>query len=193
MLFESASGLLQTPHGCAEQTTSAGYANLVALQFARTGGISSAAMEMRALANINMTRDALPAFQDSDGGVRYWHEASAPDIGVTAYALSFLTDAAAVTDIEPANRQRLVDWLANHQNLNGRWSTGDTESEFRQRQSLLLTGLVTRSWLPRQRSGLKVPPAVFAKAFQQITQSTNDLGEPYLLSPIHSCCLGVRQ
>src|SRR5262249_1300626 len=92
LLLESASAILITPHGCAEQTISAGYANLVAWRFAHAAGITDAQIEKRALANVRLAVDSLGGFRNYDGGVRYWTTGD-PDVAVSAYALSFLVEA----------------------------------------------------------------------------------------------------
>jgi uncharacterized protein YfaS (alpha-2-macroglobulin family) len=99
MLLESAGAILITPHGCAEQTISAGYANLTVLRYARAMGVRDPRIEKTALSNIAQARDALASFREPNGGIRYWGTGE-PDIAVTAYAVSFLVDASNVLDVD---------------------------------------------------------------------------------------------
>jgi uncharacterized protein YfaS (alpha-2-macroglobulin family) len=114
MLLESASGILESPHGCAEQTISAGYANLIALQYARSVGINDPRFEKTALVNIQEALESLAGFEASEGGIAYWPKLSA-DIGVTAYALSFLADVSGVVTVDPDNLKALAEWLQKNQ------------------------------------------------------------------------------
>ncbi len=182
MLFESAAGVLQTPHGCAEQTISAGYANLIALQYAWIAVISSASLEKTATLNINVARNDIPLFQSADGGVRYWHTGDTPDIGVTAYALSFLLDASPIVTVDHDDIESLVQWLEKNQNPDGRWSSKTVKSDTGDRQSILLTGLVLRALAAAQKSGTKIPAKVFASAFHHVALFTDQIDEPYLLA-----------
>ncbi len=72
LLLESSAAILIAPHGCAEQTISAGYANLVSWRFAQATGIANSKINQRALANIRLAVDGLGAFRNYDGGVKYW-------------------------------------------------------------------------------------------------------------------------
>ncbi|HVV44197.1 MAG TPA: MG2 domain-containing protein, partial [Bryobacteraceae bacterium] len=181
MLFESAAAVLETPHGCAEQTVSAGYANLVALRYARAAGISSAALEERALKNIGIALGNLPTFEHANGGISYWVNTK-PDIAVTAYALNFLVDASALASVSLDDIQSLAGWLENQQNLDGTWSAKNSGRRETAQQKLLLTSLAIRSLAAVQKSGIQVPANVFAAAYHNLALFTDQLDEPYLLS-----------
>jgi hypothetical protein len=182
MLFESASALLETPHGCAEQTISAGYANLVALHYARATGVASAALEDRALKNIRLALSNLPAFEKTGGGIGYWTTSSDADISVTAYALNFLIDAAPVVSVDEDEIHSFAAWLEKQQNPDGRWLIVDRYRHPTEQQTLLLTGLAIRSLAAAQKSGVKVPSSVFATAYHHIALFTDQLDEPYMLA-----------
>jgi len=182
MLLESASAILITPHGCAEQTISAAYANLVALRFARSAGISDAKIEKLALANIRMASDALAGFQGSDGGVRYWSKGD-PDIAVTAYALSFLVDVSGIVNVEKDALRPLVAWLEKQQASDGRWMPAGTSSGgLADRRAVLLTSVVVKSLAAAQHAGVEVHSTVLAGAYHHIAQFTDQMDEPYMLA-----------
>ena len=180
MLLESARAILQSPHGCAEQTISAGYANLVALRYARATGISDLRVEKLALANIGAARDGLSAFEVPGGGMSYW-PAGESDIGVTAYALNFCIDASDVGPVDRDGLRSLVGWLQKQQgrNCSGRWLPG---AKIADRQALLLTALVVRSLAAARKAGIEVQANVLAAAYHQLAQFTDQTDEPYLLA-----------
>jgi uncharacterized protein YfaS (alpha-2-macroglobulin family) len=122
LLWESASALTIAPYGCAEQTVSAGYANLVALRFARRAGIKDPKLEKLALANISLAIESLASFGDGSGGVRYWGTGEA-DLAVTAHALAFLLEATDVIQVDRDDMQLMVKWLESKQSADGKWQT----------------------------------------------------------------------
>jgi hypothetical protein len=181
MLFESASAVLETPHGCAEQTISAGYANLVALRYARAAGLSSASLEERARKNVDIALSNLPAFEHASGGISYWTTTD-PDIAVTAYAINFLVEASAVLSVDPDDIEPLASWLEKEQGSDGTWSAQKNTRHESEQQKLLLTSLAIRSLAAAQKSGTEVPAKTFATAYHHLALFTDQLDEPYLLS-----------
>ncbi len=181
LLLESASAILAAPHGCAEQTISAGYANLIALRFVRAAGIQDAKIEERALKNIRLALDTLGRFQDSNGGVRYWNTGD-PDIAVTSYALGFLIEASAVVPVDEEDLSELVSWLEKQQATDGRWKPRNTNSGSSDRQVLLLTSTVLRSLAAAHKARIKVEPTALSGAYHHIAQLTDSLDEPYMLA-----------
>jgi hypothetical protein len=181
LLLESASAILITPHGCAEQTISAGYANLVALRFARATGIADPAIEMRALSNLRLAVDGLAAFRNYEGGVSYWAN-DTPDVAVTAYALSFLMEASLVTPVKKDDLQQLVSWLEQSQLKDGRWAHRGRGDDASGRQALLVTTTVARGLALAQKSGINVAGSTLAAAYHHIAQFSDQVDEPYLLA-----------
>ncbi len=181
LLLESASTILIEPHGCAEQTISAGYANLVALRFARSAGIADPKIEKIALANIRHAQEALGGFQDYEGGVAYWATGKS-DVAVTAYALNFLVEASEVVPVDREKMQSLVRWLQKAQTGDGTWKTPLTRPEIGTRQKVLLASLVAKALAAAQHAGLEVKATTLAGAYHHIAQFTDQLDEPYMLA-----------
>jgi hypothetical protein len=181
MLLESASGILESPHGCAEQTISAGYANLIALQYARSVGINDSRFEKTALANIQEALDSLAGFEASEGGIAYWSRMSA-DIGVTAYALSFLADVSRVVTVDPDNLKALAEWLQKNQSSDGLWPQQYSNALTADRQALLLPALVARALAAAQKNGVSVASSVFAGVYHHLARFTDQYDEPYALA-----------
>ncbi|MBM3792706.1 MAG: hypothetical protein FJW31_01275 [Acidobacteria bacterium] len=111
LLWHSAAAIVREPHGCAEQITSAGYANLIALRFARAtsgGRASDAKWEKSALTHVRQAVEALKGLADaSGGGVPYWRSEK-PNVAVTAQALSFLLEAREAVPVDTALIESLV-------------------------------------------------------------------------------------
>jgi hypothetical protein len=181
MLLESASAILTTPHGCAEQTISAGYANLIAWRFAKAAGIVDPKIEKVALANVRVARDGLAGFTGNDGGVSYWANGEA-DVAVTAYALSFLADASSVVGVEQDELRPLVAWLEKRQANGGMWPPRGAAHEPADRRALLLTSLAAKALAAAQHAGVKADSTVLAGAYRHLAQFTDHTDEPYMLA-----------
>ncbi|HBY63910.1 MAG TPA: hypothetical protein DEH78_29135 [Solibacterales bacterium] len=181
LLLESSSAILTTPLGCAEQTISAGFANLVSWRFAHATGVVDPKTVQRALANVRLAVDGLGAFRSHDGGVKYWARGE-PDIAVTAHALSFLLSASTVSSVDRDDLLQIVAWLEKAQSKDGRWAPRSIESDQEGRQSLLLTALVTRALGEAQKAGINVSGSVLGGAYHYISRFTDQTDEPYMLA-----------
>ena len=184
-LIESADGVLVEPHGCAEQTISAGYSNLIALRYARAMGIKDRKFELRAMRNIKLALDALPAFESASGGLSYWSRGDS-DNAVTAHAISYLVAAREFVDawLRPSRTNSSLNWLVQQQSKDGiwawRWPTAQVPED--RRRNLGLTAMVARSLAAAVRAGHKVPEGVLDKAYQQLAALMDEFGEPYGLA-----------
>ena len=180
LLLESASSILTIPHGCAEQTISAGYANLAAWRFARAVGLADERIEKQALANVRRSVGTLAHLQDGEGGVRYW-PGTEPDVALTAYALQFLADASGVTRVEQDALKSMAQWLAKKQFHDGRWLSDGTDTNAESR-TLLLSSTVARALSAAQKAGVEMEGNALAGAYHQIAQLTDSVDEPYALA-----------
>jgi hypothetical protein len=181
MLLESAAAILRTPHGCAEQTISSGYANLIALRFADAAGTPDPRIRAKALANIRLARDGIDAFQSFDGSVSYWSSGK-PNTAVTALALHFFVDAKEVAPGDKDDLSKLVVWLERSQQKDGTWVATDREDSVGGQQNVLLTATVARSLAAAKRAGVAVKDETLAAAYHHIARSTDAFGEPYVLA-----------
>jgi hypothetical protein len=181
LLLESAAVILQTPHGCAEQTISAGYANLLAWRFAHAAGVQDAQVEKRAMANVRMAVEALGRFkEDSFGtGIRYW-EMGAPDAAVTAYALGFLLEAGTVVQVDNSDLASLIVFLEKNQDKDGMWKPA--RLSYTNQEALLLTSSVARSLAAAQKAGYQVKSGVLGGAYHHMAKLADSLDEPYMLA-----------
>lgn len=181
VLSESAAALLVSPHGCAEQTTSAGFANLIALRYARATGLATPAFEAAALKNLRLAVDGLAAYRGADGGISYWGGGNG-DPAVSAYVLEFLL---AVQPVLPGNRERteeLVHWLESVQSEDGLWDRGLTAGPMSVRRAVLVTAQVARALAAAKRAGLPLKPTTLSGPYHQLAKLTDSLDDPYPLA-----------
>ena len=175
VLLESAREILESPHGCAEQTVTAGYANLIALRYARALGAQDPKIEKLALAHIAEAVESISGFEGAQGGVSYWRD-GAPDVAVTTHALNFLAAASSVVEVDRDQINELVIWLEEQTPDKHLTAHADDPA------NLLLTGLVARSLAAAQKVGAKVTPSSLAAAYHQLAFATDASAEPYMLA-----------
>ncbi len=191
-LLEGARGVLMLPHGCAEQTISAGFANLTALRYALSVGIRDAEMQTRAINNIQRSRADLARFQNLDGSVSYW-ENDPGDIAVTAQAIEFLL---AIDDLDddypdllpwssPYQMERMARWLVEQQ-VDGRWIDKEDLKNTRpgnERRSLLLTANVAHALAGLDRKRFATEGSL-DRAYSQLVRFAEEIDEPYMMAEL---------
>lgn len=134
-IVASIRALLTRPYGCAEQTISASYPNLLFLRTLRQTKLDGQDLAARAEKNLRDGYERLLNYQDADGGFSYWGHHDRPDVALTAYALQFLQDAKDIIRVDPERLERARKWLASHQ-------SEDASSEALRLRSLLQSGTV---------------------------------------------------
>ena len=110
-IVESMEALLHKPTGCAEQTISSSYPNLLFLRAAARSGLRDDSLEARARRNLESGYQRLLGFRNGRGGFGYW-SAAAPDAALTAYAIAFLEDAAGLIAVDEDVLERARHWLS---------------------------------------------------------------------------------
>jgi uncharacterized protein YfaS (alpha-2-macroglobulin family) len=110
--------LIEYPHGCVEQTTSAAFPQLYLSDILELNNTEKAMTEN----NINVAIKRIKSFQHSDGGLGYWAGAQYSDDWGTSYAGHFLLEAEKKGYAMPVGffegwknyqKQRAVSWIRN--------------------------------------------------------------------------------
>jgi uncharacterized protein YfaS (alpha-2-macroglobulin family) len=110
--------LIEYPHGCIEQTTSAGFPQLYLSDLIDMNATTKAKIEK----NIKATIQSLKAFQLSNGGLSYWPGAQYADDWGTNYAGHFMLEAELKGYALPVGfikawkkyqKQKAISWSAN--------------------------------------------------------------------------------
>lgn len=135
-ILASVRALLTRPYGCAEQTISASYSNLLFLRALRQTNIDGGDLAVRAEKNLRDGYGKLLNYQDADGAFSYWGHQDRPDVALTAYALQFLHDAKDIISVDPERLERARKWLAAH-------ASEDASSQALSLLSRLQSGTVT--------------------------------------------------
>ncbi|MFN7924602.1 MAG: carboxypeptidase regulatory-like domain-containing protein [Bryobacteraceae bacterium] len=112
-VLEAAESLLRVPTGCAEQTISSAYPNLLFLRALKRSGVQNKSGEDRARRYLEAGYRRLLGYRDSGGGFSYWGK-QPPDAALTAHAIKFLADAAEFIAVDSAITEDARKWLAKH-------------------------------------------------------------------------------
>ncbi len=110
-ILEAMEVLLERPWGCGEQTISSTYPNLLLLKALKQAGLEDEPLSARAVKNLLAGYQRLLRYQDDDGGFTYWGHGDA-NLALTAYALTFLTDAQAFISVDEDRVANARQWLA---------------------------------------------------------------------------------
>ncbi|MBI4751403.1 MAG: carboxypeptidase regulatory-like domain-containing protein [Acidobacteria bacterium] len=119
-VFEGIDGIVQRPYGCAEQTISAAYANVLVLQYLKqTGALDSPTAEKaRTLTQEGI--DRLIAYRLENNAFAYWGSGD-PNWSLTAYAVQFLSQASEFAAIDTYVLKQIQEALVKAQLPNGNW------------------------------------------------------------------------
>ncbi|MBM3758843.1 MAG: hypothetical protein FJW36_01220 [Acidobacteria bacterium] len=181
LLLESAHSILKLPHGCAEQTISAGYANLTVLLFARSTGKSTPELEDASRKHIRTAQLAISAMQSRDGGIPYWTSGT-PDLALSAYALSFLLDSSPIVPVAREQIERIIAWLEQSQSPSGLWTTEIGKADTNNRHAILLTSHILRALGEAATAGFKIDADTLHSGLHHLSQQLDTTNEPYLLA-----------
>jgi uncharacterized protein YfaS (alpha-2-macroglobulin family) len=124
--------LIQYPHGCAEQTVSAGFCQLYLENLVQL----TPAEKMRAEENIKGTIQRLQGLQTSTGGFAYWPGQNASDDWCSGYAGHFLILAAQKGYSVPGEMKNR--WLSFQITRARQWRPATAGDPFTQRQEALI-------------------------------------------------------
>ncbi len=182
---ESVDGLLQRPYGCGEQTISSTYPNLMILKF-RSGSSdpvqSKSPLIAKASKNLQRGYERLVGYRSADGGFSYWGAKSPSDIALTAYALRFLNEAKAFTEVDPDLIRSAGEYLVKQQRADGSWTRQyPWEQAVDLARTKMLTTYIART-LAMTRSDEKPVGEALTKALGYLKQRNAEIDEPYSIA-----------
>ncbi|MGO9256189.1 MAG: MG2 domain-containing protein [Bryobacteraceae bacterium] len=119
-VIEGMDAILRMPGGCFEQTSSATYPNVLALDYMKRTGKLTPEVHAKAEGFIANGYQRLLTFEVPGGGFSWFGQAPANKI-LTAYGLMEFGDMAKVSDVDPKLIQRTQQWLASEQQGDGSW------------------------------------------------------------------------
>jgi uncharacterized protein YfaS (alpha-2-macroglobulin family) len=119
-VIEGMDAILRMPYGCFEQTSSATYPNVLALDYMKRTKKLTPEVHAKAEGFIGNGYQRLLTYEVPGGGFSWFGQAPANKI-LTSYGLMEFSDMSKVHDVDPKVIQRTQQWLANLQQADGSW------------------------------------------------------------------------
>ncbi|HTQ55774.1 MAG TPA: MG2 domain-containing protein [Bryobacteraceae bacterium] len=119
-VVEGMDAILRMPFGCFEQTSSATYPNVLALDYMKRAKKLTPEVHAKAEGFIANGYQRLLTFEVPGGGFSWFGNAPANKI-LTAYGLMEFSDMSRVHDVDPRLIERTGQWLAGQQQADGSW------------------------------------------------------------------------
>lgn len=119
-VVEGMDAILRMPYGCFEQTSSATYPNVLALDYMQRTKKLTPEIHAKAEAFVANGYQRLLTFEVPGGGFSWFGQAPANKI-LTSYGLMEFADMAKVHDVDARVIQRTQQWLAAQQQSDGSW------------------------------------------------------------------------
>jgi hypothetical protein len=119
-VIEGMDAILRMPFGCFEQTSSATYPNVLALDYMKRTKKLTPEVHAKAEGFIGNGYQRLLTFEVPGGGFSWFGQAPANKI-LTTYGLMEFSDMSKVHDVDPKVIQRTQQWLAGLQQPDGSW------------------------------------------------------------------------
>jgi len=120
-VIEGMDSILRMPFGCFEQTSSATYPNVLALDYMKRTKKLTPEIHAKAEAFVATGYQRLLTFEVPGGGFSWFGNAPANKI-LTAYGLMEFHDMANVYDVDPQAIARTRNWLVRQQQADGSWN-----------------------------------------------------------------------
>ncbi len=182
-VIEGMDAILRMPYGCFEQTSSATYPNVLALDYMKRSGKLTPEVHAKAEGFIANGYQRLLTFEVPGGGFSWFGQAPANKI-LTAYGLMEFGDMAKVHDVDPKLIQRTQQWLAGQQQEDGSWKPdtsfiNEGATNRYNRDELRITGYI--AWA-LENTGYRGPAV--EKARQFVGQHMGDRADAYTLAVV---------
>jgi hypothetical protein len=180
--LESIEGILQRPYGCGEQTISSTYPNVMLLRYLQQRDEKTSALAAKAARYTRAGYERLLRYREADGGFSYWGRGEA-DPALTAYAVRFLSDARAFTEVDAEVIRRARQWLMTRQQADGRWIAKYWSQSEDTRRSAVLTALISRV-MAMDKEAVKEKSIADAlnRALSYLEKKSSEMDEPYLIA-----------
>ncbi|HEY6402852.1 MAG TPA: alpha-2-macroglobulin family protein, partial [Blastocatellia bacterium] len=186
--FEGIEGILRRPYGCAEQTISSTYPNVMILRYLepRNENLSAPmrkiAEKARRYAQAGYER--LLGYRAENGGFDYWGRGEA-DLALTAYALRFLNAAADFISVDEDVIADARDFILHAQQPDGRWPSRYWGEKEDTKRTALNTAFIARVLAMEKDKEVKANKdfaAALNRALDYLAKRIEEIDEPYLIA-----------
>jgi A-macroglobulin complement component/alpha-2-macroglobulin family protein/MG2 domain-containing protein/carboxypeptidase family protein/A-macroglobulin receptor/macroglobulin-like protein len=186
--FEGAEGILRRPYGCAEQTISSTYPNVMILRYLepRNENLSASMRKIaeKARRYTQAGYERLLGYRAEKGGFGYWGRGEA-DLALTAHALRFLNDAADFISVDEDVIADARDFILHAQQPDGRWPSRYWGEKEDTKRTALNTAFIARVLAMEKDKEVKADKdfaAALNRALDYLAKQIEEIDEPYLIA-----------
>ena len=186
--LEGIEGILHRPYGCAEQTISSAYPNLMILRYLEpqseklSAPMRKIAEKARRYAQAGYER--LLGYRAENGGFSYWGRDEA-DLALTAYALRFLNDASDFIGVDEDVIADARKFILDQQQLDGRWLPPYRSEKEDAKRAALNTAFIARVLAMEKGKEARADKdfaAALGRALDNLAKRIEEIDEPYLIA-----------
>lgn len=191
-VVEGMDAILRMPYGCFEQTSSATYPNVLALDYMKRTKKLTPEVHTKAEGFIASGYQRLLTFEVHGGGFSWFGQAPANKI-LTSYGLMEFADMARVHDVDARVISRTQQWLAGKQQPDGSWKPDANfinEGATNRYNADVLRITAYIAWA-LQNSGYRGPEIEQARQF--ISQRVNGAQDAYTLAVLANFATDYQQ
>ncbi|HEY8459107.1 MAG TPA: MG2 domain-containing protein [Blastocatellia bacterium] len=180
--LEGIEGILKRPYGCAEQTISSTYPNVIILRYLEpqseklSAPMRKVAEKARRYAQSGYER--LLGYRAENGGFSYWGRGEA-DLSLTAYALRFLNDAGDFIEVDEDVIAGARRFILTRQQPDGRWRPRYWSEKDDVNRAAFDTAFIARALAMEKDKEAK---AALSRALDYLAQRIEEIDEPYLIA-----------
>jgi hypothetical protein len=183
--------IAQYPGGCAEQITSTAWPSLL-LQRSHP----DPALDKKTREYLEEAYENLLDKQTSDGGFAYWNNDRYADAALTAYVVSFLTQAREFIAVDEDMLKRAVAYLAKRQQKDGSWLRLNRDNRplpvsADDREDRIGTAMLTAS-IAAMIAGAPDAQPLVGKALAATQSFVEEFDEPYTLASYALAAVAVK-
>ncbi len=186
--LEGIEGILRRPYGCAEQTISSTYPNVMILRYLEPQGEKLSA-PMRKIAEkarryAQAGYERLLGYAAEGGGFSYWGRGEA-DLALTAYALRFLNDAGDFISVDEDVIASARRFILSQQQPDGRWLARYWGEKEDAKRAALTTAFIARVLAMEKSKRAKTDKdfvVALDRALDYLAKRIEEIDEPYLIA-----------
>ncbi|HKC84938.1 MAG TPA: alpha-2-macroglobulin family protein, partial [Blastocatellia bacterium] len=186
--LEGIEGILRRPYGCAEQTISSTYPNVMILRYLEpqseklSAPVRKIAEKARRYAQAGYER--LLGYRAESGGFSYWGRGEA-DLALTAYALRFLNDARDFIGVDEDVIADARKFILGSQQPDGRWLPRYRDEKEDAKRTALNTAFIARVLAMEKGKEAKADKefaSALSRALDYLAKRIEVIDEPYLIA-----------
>jgi uncharacterized protein YfaS (alpha-2-macroglobulin family) len=186
--LEGIEGILHRPYGCAEQTISSTYPNVMILRYLEPHN-EELSPPMRKLGEkarryTQAGYERLLGYRAQNGGFSYWGREEA-DLALTAYALRFMNDARDFIEVDEDVIAGAREFILRNQQPDGRWLPRYWSEKEDAKRTALNTAFITRVLAMEKNKEAKADKdfaSALSRAFDYLAKRIEEIDEPYMIA-----------